>query len=220
SSFKFEALTGEVLATFPARDRCTRATGCFDTIFTRGGKGGSTAAFDVTSTEPRMGVISPMRPACQDGVITAHGYLFWGPWMCRCDMTQLGVISLGPGGKFDYTAKGTDADRLETYPDPVTPQLTRDVDWPSYRRDNARTSTIDGAIPDKMSLAWTYSPKSATLPTAPIFANGKAIVGGADGVVRALDLETGKLAWSAYTGGPMKYPPTAANTRLYVGSGD
>ena len=66
------------------------------------------AAFDVTSTEPRMGVISPMRPACQDGVVTAHGYLFWGPWMCRCDMTQLGVISLGPAGSFDYTAEASE----------------------------------------------------------------------------------------------------------------
>ncbi|MSQ95657.1 MAG: hypothetical protein EXR98_14005 [Gemmataceae bacterium] len=220
SSFKLQPLTGEVLATFPARDRCTRATGCFDTIFTRGGKGGSTAAFDVTSTEPRMGVISPMRPACQDGVITAHGYLFWGPWMCRCDMTQLGVISLGPGGKFDYTAKATDAGRLETYPEFPVPQLTRDVDWPTYRHDNARRVIIDSDVPNQVKLAWTYTPKAATLPTAPIIANGKAIVGGQDGVVRAISLDNGKLAWSAYTGGPMRYPPTASNTRLYVGSGD
>jgi outer membrane protein assembly factor BamB len=220
SSYKLEPLTGEVLATFPGRDRCTRATGCFDTIFTRGGKGGSTAAFDVTSTEPRMGVISPMRPACQDGVVTAHGYLFWGPWMCRCDMTQLGVISLGPGGKFDYAIKATDKDRLETFPDFATPSLTRDVDWPTYRHDNARRSTIDYDVASNVKLTWTWIPKAATLPTAPIIANGKVIVGGQDGAVRAINLESGKLAWSAYTGGPLKYPPTAANTRLYVGSGD
>jgi len=220
NSFKLNLLTGEVLATFPSRDRCTRATGCFDTIFTRGGKGGSTAAFDVTSQEPRMGLISPMRPACQDGVVTAHGYLFWGPWMCRCDMTQLGVISLGPGGNFDYLAKATDADRLETYPDFDGPALVRDVDWPSYRHDNARTATIDDEVPAKVRLAWTWSPKAATLPTAPIIANSKAIVGGQDGVVRAISLHTGKLVWSAYTGGPMKYPPAASRNRLFVGSGD
>ena len=220
SSFKLEPLTGQVLATFPGRDRCTRATGCFDTIFTRGGKGGSTAAFDVSSTEPRMGVISPMRPACQDGVVTAHGYLFWGPWMCRCDMTQLGVISLGPGGKFDYTAKATDADRLETYPEFNTPALVRDRDWPMYRHDNWRTATSVGIIPNDLKPIWTWAPKAPTLPTGPIFANGKVIVGGQDGVVRAISIATGKLAWSAYTGGPMKYPPTAVDTRLYVGSGD
>jgi outer membrane protein assembly factor BamB len=228
SSFKLEPLTGKVLATFPSRDRCTRATGCFDTIFTRGGKGGSTAAFDVTSTEPRMGVISPMRPACQDGVVTAHGYLFWGPWMCRCDMTQLGVISLGPGGKFDYLAKATDADRLQSY-ETISAATIRQAknDWPSYRHDNGRSVRIDDSIPDKVKLDWTYTPKGATLPTAPIIVGGHVFVGGLDGVVRALYLQNGKLHWSSYTGGPIRYSPAFAETkditladRIIVGSGD
>jgi hypothetical protein len=39
-------------------------------------------------------------------------------------------------------------------------------------------------------------------------------------VVRALDGSSGKLRWSAYTGGPMKYPPAIWNDRIYAGSGD
>lgn len=229
SSFKLDPLSGEVLATFPGRDRCTRATGCFDTIFTRGGKGGSTAAFDVSSTEPRMGVITPMRPACQDGVVTAHGYLFWGPWMCRCDMTQLGVISLGPGGKFDYSANATDADRLQSYKETSAARLEQTKDnWPTYRRDNSRSVSIDDAVADKVSLAWTFTPKTPTLPTAPIIAAGRVYFGGQDGIVRSLYLDSGKQAWAGYTGGPIKYPPAFAQSdkfdfpheRLYVGSGD
>ncbi len=220
SSFKFEPLTGEVLATFPARDRCTRATGCFDTIFTRGGKGGSTAAFDVTSTEPRMGVISPMRPACQDGVVTAHGYLFWGPWMCRCDMTQLGVISLGSGGKFDYLAKATDAERLSTYSVPQLFRVNPNDDWPTYRRDNRRSVIVDGAVPNAVRHAWTWAPKAPTLPTAPIIGDGQVVLGGQDGVVRGIDLQKGTQSWSAYTGGPIKYPPALSGSHVYVGSGD
>jgi len=50
----FGATSREVLAEFPSRDRCTRATGSIDSLFTRGGKGGSTAVFDVTSDPPRM----------------------------------------------------------------------------------------------------------------------------------------------------------------------
>jgi hypothetical protein len=91
----------------------TRATGSAQFIFTRGGKGGSTAAFDVTSAEPHMGTISPMRPACHDGVVVANGLFYWGPWMCRCDGTQIGVISLGSGGAFDYAAEAKESDRLE-----------------------------------------------------------------------------------------------------------
>jgi outer membrane protein assembly factor BamB len=220
SSYKLEPLTGEVLATFPGRDRCTRATGCFDTIFTRGGKGGSTAAFDVASAEPRMGVISPMRPACQDGVVTAHGYLFWGPWMCRCDMTQLGVISLGPGGKFDYTAKATEAERLQVYDGQPLHERGLLQGWRTYRRDNARSVQIDDSVPDNVKRAWTWTPKTPTLPTAPIVCDGRVFLGGQDGIVRSIDIAQGTLAWSAYTSGPIRYPPVAAHERLYVGSGD
>ncbi len=220
SSVKLDPLTGQVLATFPSRDRCTRATGCIDSIFTRGGKGGSTAVFDVTSTEPRMGMLSPMRPACQDGVITAHGYLFWGPWQCRCDMTQLGLISLGSGGSFDYTAKATEKDRLQMINDQPLHERGFVNQWAAYRRDNSRSVTIDDTVSNMVKHAWTWTPKSPTLPTAPIIVDGQVIVGGQDGIVRGIDLKKGALAFSAYTGGPMKYPPTVAHERMYVGSGD
>lgn len=221
SSFKLNPLTGETLATFPGRDRCTRATGCADTIFTRGGKGGSTAVFDVASQEPRMGTLSPMRPACQDGVVAAHGYLFWGPWMCRCDMTQLGVISLGSADKIDHFAKATELDRLETPQGPNDVQtLADDLDWPSYRHDNQRTVLTPHVTPEKIALAWTYQPKTPRLPTAPIAVAGKVYIGGSDGVLRALDAQTGAVRWSAYTGGPLKYPPAFAESRLFVGGGD
>ena len=220
SSVKLDPLTGRVLATFPSRDRCTRATGCLDSIFTRGGKGGSTAVFDVTSTEPRMGMLSPMRPACQDGVVTAHGYLFWGPWQCRCDMTQLGVISLGPGGNFDYTAKATEKDRLQMFDAGGLHERGMVEGWLTYRHDNRRSVTVAHEIPNAIKHAWTCTPKAAMLPTAPIVVDGNAIFGGQDGVIRAIDLKKGTPAWTAYTGGPLRYPPTASHERIYVGSGD
>ncbi len=221
SSLKLEPLTGKVLATFPSRDRCTRATGCVDTIFTRGGKGGSTAMFDVTSTEPRMGTMSPMRPACQDGVITAHGYLFWGPWMCRCDMTQLGVISLGPAGNFDFVAAAKDEERLETYQDAIKGfNDLSEREWTSYRRDNQRTVRTTHTTPEKVKLAWTYQPKGKSTPTAPIAVGESVYLAGSDGAVRALNKDSGDLRWTAYTGGTILYPPAYAHDSLFVGSGD
>lgn len=221
SSFKLEPLTGKVLATFPSRDRCTRATGSLDSIFTRGGAGGSTAVFDVTSKEPKMGVVSPMRPACQDGVVVAHGYLYWGPWMCRCDMAQLGAISLGSGGSFDYTGKATDAERLEKHGAPV-PQTARiiDEDWPTYRKDNTRSVVTGHIVPAKVQRIWEFKQMGQTIPTAPVAAAGFVYVGGADGVVRCLDAATGKPIWTSYTGGAIKYPPAIWQDRAFVGSGD
>jgi outer membrane protein assembly factor BamB len=135
SSFKLNPLTGEILAKFPSRDRCTRATGSAQFIFTRGGKGGSTAAFDVTSAEPQMGTISPMRPACHDGVVVANGLFYWGPWMCRCDGTQIGVISLGHAAT-DYSAEAAKSDRLEGAAAPRRPSLPP----PTIGRRSGRTT--------------------------------------------------------------------------------
>jgi outer membrane protein assembly factor BamB len=223
SSLKLDPLTGQVLATFPSRDRCTRATGCADSIFTRGGNGGSTAVFDVTSSQPTMGVISPMRPACQDGVVVSHGYLFWGPWMCRCDLTQLGVISLGPGGSFDYTAAATEAERLNVTAQDLTAVSALPVetdDWPTFRKDNARSTYTPVTVPSKVDRQWEFRPTGAVETTAPVIVGDLIFVGGADGVVRALSAGDGQARWIAYTGGQIKYPPAIWNGRAYVGSGD
>ncbi len=221
SSHKFDPMTGKVLATFPSRDRCTRATGCLDSIFTRGGAGGSTAVFDVTAKDPKMGVVSPMRPACQDGVVAAHGYLYWGPWMCRCDMTQLGVISLGSGGKFDYTMKAIDAERLEKPTNKqAVPYISFGQDWFTYRMDNNRSAETPHTIPAKVRQTWEFKERAPTISTAPIAAGGMVLVGGMDGVVRALNADKGTPVWTAYTGGPIRYPPAVASNRAYVGSAD
>ena len=223
SSFKLDPISGKVLATFPSRDRCTRATGCADTIFTRGGAGGSTAAFDLTSAEPRMNTITPMRPACTDGVVVAHGHLFWGPWMCACDQTQIGVISLAHAGTFDYAQKATVGERLQRWTKDgasVKPLPTNTEDWPTYRKDNQCTSVTAHEIPAAVMKKWTYQPPHKTIATAPTTAGDLTFVSGGDGIVRALDAATGQPRWSAYTGGPVKYPPTIAKGRVFVGSGD
>ncbi|MBI3856912.1 MAG: PQQ-binding-like beta-propeller repeat protein [Planctomycetes bacterium] len=220
SSYKLHPTTGEILAKFPSRDRCTRATGSAQFIFTRGGKGGSTAAFDVTSAEPRMGTISPMRPACHDGVVVANGLFYWGPWMCRCDGTQIGVISLGSGGAFDYAAEAKESERLEGAGGAAAPLAPAAEDWPTFRKDNARSTRIPGPLPAKLALKWESAPRTPVTATAPVTAGGLVFAAGADGSVRAIDAATGKEQWKAYTGGDVKYPPAIADGRAFVGSGD
>lgn len=221
SSLKLDPVSGKVLATFSSRDRCTRATGCADSIFTRGGSGGSTAVFDVTSLQPSMGMLSPMRPACTDGVVVAHGHLFWGPWMCACDQTQIGVISLGPKAADDPQAKNA-GPRLEVAAASaeVAPSAVGPADWPTYRKDNRRSALSAHEIPKNVHEDWTFAPPAQLTPTAPVAVGGLVFVSGADGSVRALEAGSGKPRWTAYTGGPVKYPPSISQGRAYVGSGD
>ena len=219
-SLKLHPMTGETIAKFGHRVACTRATANADTIFVRGGRGGSTAAYDVRSADIKPGLISPMRPACQDGVVVANGQLYWGPWICRCDTTQVGVIALAPAGDFEHGAKAAE-DRLETAPAAaVGPVEVTDRDWPTYRRDNGRSGRSPLAVPTEVSQQWMFEPSQANVSTAPIASAGGVYVAGSDGVVRAIDSATGKLRWSYATGGWIKFSPSLWEGRLYVGSGD
>jgi hypothetical protein len=170
-----------------------------------------------------MTALTPMRPACTDGVVVAHGHLFWGPWMCACDQTQIGVISLAHAGTFDYAQKATNAERLRPMAKASAPlqalSITPD-DWPTYRKDNTCSVVSGHSIPASVAKKWEYVPPHKIIATAPTAAGDLTFVSGTDGIVRALDAQTGKPRWSAYTGGPVKYPPALANSRAYVGSGD
>jgi len=75
-SQKFDLLTGEVLGELSRRAGCTRATGSLDRIFVRGG-GDGTFSWD-TATDKLL-PLSPMRPACHDGVVIAGGNCIGDP---------------------------------------------------------------------------------------------------------------------------------------------
>jgi outer membrane protein assembly factor BamB len=217
NGMKFDYKTGEVLATFPARRACTRATGCADSIFYRA-NGGTVRVLTESNTAQH---IDPMRPPCQDGVIVAEGHLYWGPWMCGCQLSLYGNIGLRPGD--DAT---TDKDQ-SIEPKLVTGARTAKVesldihadDWATYRGNNARTDISKVAIPNGVKLQWTAEVCRDALPTAPVTAGGMVFIADRTGAVQAVDSD-GKTVWKTYTAGPIYYPPTLAHDRVYVGSAD
>jgi outer membrane protein assembly factor BamB len=93
-------------------------------------------------------------------------------------------------------------------------------DWPTYRQNNQRTAATIVAVPKAVMVKWSFKPIQANTPTAPVNAMNTTYFAGSHGIVRALDTATGRLKWTAHTGGDIKYPPTVAGARLYVGSAD
>ncbi|MHC4556904.1 MAG: outer membrane protein assembly factor BamB family protein [Planctomycetota bacterium] len=217
-SYKFHPLTGKKLLQLPNRAACTRATGTADRIFVRGF---GTRCWDVSAEKWLH--ISPMRPACHDGVVIAGGHLYWGPWMCGCNLSLIGVICLGPAGDFDFTAKATEADRLEKVADDTTNvtllSQTAD-DWPTYRKDNVRSTYSNQKISSNAILQWQYAPGVPNTCTAPVSVGGLVFVGGSDGIIRVLDTANGKPKWTAFTGGAIRIPPAIAAGRALIGSAD
>ena len=91
--------SGAEIASLPARRACTRATGCADSIFFRA-SGGTVRVMAATSDRSVSAKhIAPMRPPCQDGVLVSNGHLYWGPWMCGCQLSLYGNIGLRPIGE-------------------------------------------------------------------------------------------------------------------------
>jgi outer membrane protein assembly factor BamB len=218
-SARYDYLTGEVLARLGPRVNCTRATASVDSIFVRGGRDG-TMRYDLVNGQQQN--LCPMRPSCQDGVLVAHGHLFWGPWMCDCNLTLVGVVSLASAGDFDFVGQNPDDRRLEVASTSTltTPMEIDAADWPTLRANNSRTAFVTTSIPGTAELAWTFQPRAAVSATGPTAAGDMIFVGSQDGAVRALDANTGNLRWTAYTGGPIYYPPTLWQGRAFVGSGD
>lgn len=218
-SAKYDYLTGQVLQDLGPRVNCTRATGSFDSIFVRGGRDG-TMRYDLTTNAQQH--LCPMRPSCQDGVLISHGHLFWGPWMCDCNLTLVGVVSLAPAGAFDFAGRVEANERLEKGGRSVASKdfAAAPQDWPTLRANNERTAHVDIALPELAKARWTWTAPSGLPLTAPTVAGGRVFFGGRDGVVRALDAARGSESWSVPTGGAIAFPPTIAAGRAYVGSAD
>lgn len=235
-SKKFDYLTGKVLAELQCfRGNCTRATGSADSIFARGYRHSGTLRLNVDDSRPTR--LPAMRPACQDGVIVANGRLYWGPWMCDCNHSLVGVVSLGSAGPNHDFNPLPDAARLEIS-QPSKPKAARFettvLDWPTYRANNQRNAVSSAVVAGRAKLLWSVGHKSTfpdvrektldrfrhTMPTAPVAAGGLVFVSGRTGTVRAMRASSGDVLWTADTGGSVIYPPTVANDRVYVGSGD
>ena len=222
TSVLLEYKTGRVLAKLDcSRGNCTRATGTADAIFARGYRHGGTMRLAIK--DKRVMRLPAMRPGCQDGVIAANGQLYWGPWMCDCNHSLVGIISLGPAGAFHFEQPAKEAERLEATKaaDLRLESLAAGLrDWPTYRHNNRRTAATPVAIPKTVKQLWTFKPVQSNTPTAPVNALGTVYFGGSHGIIRALDAATGKLKWTAHTGGGLKYPPTIDGWRLFAGSAD
>jgi outer membrane protein assembly factor BamB len=221
NGMRLDYKTGNVLASFPARRACTRATGCVDSIFFRASGG----TVRVLTESNKATHIAPMRPPCQDGVLVSNGHLYWGPWMCGCQLSLYGNIGLRPVGESAEHSHDADVnsyeDALTVFGDPLrVPGLNiQSGDWTTWRGSNERSDKTSIDLPDGIKLAWQTEVCSSELPTAPVAAGELIFVADRTGVVRAINA-AGKTVWKAYTAGPVYYPPSVANDRVFVGCAD
>ena len=103
-----------------------------------------------------------------------------------------------------------------------------------YRADPARTGYSSEPLPDNLELRWIYRNRTAPMPAWPNssritfdFAYQPIIVGetvlfgsSAQDKVVAIDAASGKLRWTFFTGGPVRFAPAAWRDRVFAASDD
>ncbi|MBI5684605.1 MAG: PQQ-binding-like beta-propeller repeat protein [Verrucomicrobia bacterium] len=109
------------------------------------------------------------------------------------------------------------------------------ADWPTFRGDAMRSGYTADALPEELSLCWSYKPRHAPQPAWPgtdtrmpfdrafhTVITGDTLLFGssADGKVSALDTTTGEERWTFLTGGPVRFAPALWRDRAFVVSDD
>ncbi len=177
-----------------------------------------------------------VRGACLYGIMPCNGMIYAPQHPCGCypESKQHGFSVLAPAdqgsggpsspGGSDAASRGQGAERLEKGPayggirNPKS-EIRNSPDWPTFRRDNARSGRTTAAVPTKLKPAWKTR-LGGRLSTA-VMAEGKVFVASVDThTVHALDAESGKPAWEFRAGGRVDSPPTVWQGRALFGSAD
>jgi outer membrane protein assembly factor BamB len=99
----------------------------------------------------------------------------------------------------------------------VGAQETPAQSWPQFRGNHQLSGVSASALPDRLTLLWTYEAEEVIESSAAIV-DGTVYVGVGTGDLLALDLATGKLRW-AYRASDMigESSPAVATGRVYIG---
>lgn len=146
-------------------------------------------------------------------------------WSRRALLASLGSVTVagciaGTRDEGDDTPATTSGDGATSEPQgtPTAPDRI-EADWPMPGYDAGRSNfspVADGPV-DPVAELWSTAMDSAL--SRPILADGTLYVGGADGVVRAVDARTGEVSWQQSVGAPAGTPRAVAD-HLFVATGE
>ena len=165
-----------------------------------------------------------VRGGCLYGIMPCNGLVYAPPHNCACypEAKLFGLNALAPANpNRNVPAEVSDEGRLERGPafDAIEEPAIVASDWPTYRRDTARSGFLTSDVPSKLAPAWEseFDGKLSSV----VVANGKLFVAEVDRhTVHALDANSGEKVWSYTTGARVDSPPTIYKGRVIFGSAD
>jgi len=91
--------------------------------------------------------------------------------------------------------------------------------WVSFRGNPQLTGVADSELPDNPQLLWTFQAGDMIESTAAVV-DGTVYVGALDGILYAIDAETGEKKWTYQTNSSIKASPAIHGSVVYFGDGD
>jgi len=165
-----------------------------------------------------------VRGACKMGMLPCNGMLYAPADQCFCQPggKLLGMLAL----RSDQTDQPTalpDNQRLLKGPAfgkiPADSADPSPEDWPTFRHDPARHGTTTAKVQPALGESWRV--KLGAGLTAPVVVAGRAYAAASDShTIHALELATGKQAWSFTAGGRIDSAPTVHKGTVLFGSAD
>ena len=169
-----------------------------------------------------------VRGACQYGILGCNGLLYAPSHSCACFIQAKlsGFNALASKESRSPIQPVADSQRLlrgpaydSTVPEPSAEMSSVATDWPTYRRDPARSGFATQAIPSASKQLWQT--KIGGPLTPPVVAAGRLFVVTTDThTVHALDANRGQALWTFTTGGRIDSPPTVYQDSVLFGSAD
>ena len=91
--------------------------------------------------------------------------------------------------------------------------------WTSFRGNPQLTGVADSLLPDNPQLLWTFQAADMIESTAAIV-DGTVYVGALDGILYAIDAQTGEKRWTYQANSSIKASPAIHDGVVYFGDGD
>ena len=165
-----------------------------------------------------------VRGTCHVGMMPANSLLYAPPHPCQCyiDEKLNGMNVLASAGARVPRSKSFLASKVRHEKGPAfspDPQSAihgpQSADWPAFRRDGARTGSVETHVSDDMSPLWRLDVGSKV--SAPIAVADRVYAALVDEhQVVCVDAKSGRLVWSFAAGARVDSPPTYhAGTLLF-----
>jgi len=168
-----------------------------------------------------------VRGGCSYGHVPANGLIYSPPHSCICDegVGINGFYALASGGaaqdegkeKRGRLEKGPAYDSVSIHPSSLIPHPSKD--WPTYRRDVARSGVTTSTVSTNLKTVWTTEVGGRLTP--PVLSDDMVFASSIDAhTVYGLSATSGEVKWRFTADARVDSPPTVHRGTLLFGCRD